>query len=381
MATTLITRSTGSRVAELLELAIRGLASMYDADRRLFCYRVRQSASGLIREGVSQRYTLITLLGLRRAEAAGFRSPVNIDAILDSLFSSTAWIDNLGDLGLLLWLCALSSDDHLERFFNAFDLEREFRRYPEANARHTMELAWFLSGLAHAAETYQRGQPELPRLAAETYELLRTNQGPDGIFGHQSRWHSLAGVVRGRIGSFADQVYPIYAMAQFARACKVDEASHRALCCADAICSLQGPLGQWWWHYDSVTGRVVERYPVYSVHQDGMAPMALFAVQEACGADFSEHIYEGLAWINGSNELRQDLEDTSANVIWRSIFHPKLASYSARIRALVGPQPSPHGLQVLYECRPYHLGWLLYAFAPKVMNANAELLHTVGRVQ
>jgi len=26
---------------------------------------------------------------------------------------------------------------------------------------------------------------------------------------------------------------------------------------------------------------------------------------------------------------------------------------------------SRHNLKVLYECRPYELGWLLYAFAPK----------------
>ena len=66
------------------------------------------------------------------------------------------------------------------------------------------------------------------------------------------------------------------------------EALQNSLQCANAICNLQGPLGQWWWHYDSMTGRVAERYPVYSVHQHAMAPMALFAAQDACNADFRE---------------------------------------------------------------------------------------------
>ena len=46
-------------------------------------------------------------------------------------------------------------------------------------------------------------------------------------------------------------------------------------------------MGEWPWHYDSVTGRVVSRYPVFSVHQHAMGPMMLFAASEATGVDFS----------------------------------------------------------------------------------------------
>ena len=42
-----------------------------------------------------------------------------------------------------------------------------------------------------------------------------------------------------------------------------------------ASASCRVPHGQWWWHYDVRDGSVVERYPVYSVHQHAMAPMAL----------------------------------------------------------------------------------------------------------
>ena len=40
--------------------------------------------------------------------------------------------------------------------------------------------------------------------------------------------------------------------------------------CAHGLCQAQGALGQWWWHYDSLRGRVFEGYPVFSVHQHGM---------------------------------------------------------------------------------------------------------------
>jgi hypothetical protein len=363
MPSTLAISRGESRVSQLLELAIRGLKPMYDPEKRLFCHRLRQTPSGLVKEGISHRYTIMSLLGLLRARSAGFQSPVDIEATLDLLLNDSAWLDNIGDLGLLLWISALSSQEHLAKFYAMFDLEGVLEKYPDARGRLTMELSWFLTGLAHAVGTDRQPPSHLAQLAHETYGLLSTNQGPQGLFGHLAKWHSLTGVVRGRIGSFADQVYPIYAMAHFARAFEMKEAYQNALRCASAICRLQGPLGQWWWHYDSGTGSVVEHYPVYSVHQHGMAPMALFALQDTCNADFREQMYKGLGWISAANELRQDLEDPGAGVIWRCIRPPKSTSYAARVRELLGKEQNLTAMQILYECRPYELGWLLYAHA------------------
>ena len=303
----------------------------------------------------------MTLLGLLRAEDAGFQSVFNIPATVDLLLSDTAWLDNIGDLGLLLWLCARSSQEQLKRFYALFDLEQAFERYPDAHRRPTMELAWFLAGLAHASGTGLQQPPALARLANDTYRLLRANQGAHGIFGHMGRRSSLPGMVRGRVGSFADQVYPIYAMARFGQVYEQKEAWQSALECANAICRLQGPQGQWWWHYDSVTGRVLEQYPVYSVHQHGMAPMALFALQDTGNADFSEQIYKGLEWISGANELQQDLENAAAGIVWRCIRPRQSTSYAARIRTLLGKEQNLGAMEIRFECRPYELGWLLYA--------------------
>ena len=38
---------------------------MYDSEKGLFCHRLRKTSEGLKREGISQRYTVMTLLGLR----------------------------------------------------------------------------------------------------------------------------------------------------------------------------------------------------------------------------------------------------------------------------------------------------------------------------
>ena len=86
-----------------------------------------------------------------------------------------------------------------------------------------MELAWFLAGLAHAAEASPKLVSALTDLSVETYHRLEENQGEYGLFGHMSTKNSLAGRLRGRIGSFADQVYPIYAMSKFAKAFQVED--------------------------------------------------------------------------------------------------------------------------------------------------------------
>lgn len=373
-----------TRIPHLLELAIKGLESMYDPGKGLFCYRLQKTSSGLTRVGISHRYTIMTLLGFLRAESAGLRAHFDIEANVDRLLSDPTWLTNIGDLGLLLWLCAVTSQKHLERFYAAFDLAGALQRYPDARRRLTMELSWFLTGLAHAGRGQQ--QPDLGPIANETYRLLRANQGPHGLFGHMAKWHSLAGVVRGHVGSFADQVYPIIALANFSQVFEVKEARESALQCANAICRLQGPLGQWWWHYNSSTGRVVERFPVYSVHQHAMAPMALFELEDLYRADFRKHICKGLTWIDGKNEVNQDFKDESAGVVWRCLLPRKTGSLSARIGSvLLGKEPvtDAASLQILFECRPYELGWLLYALAgrdlhpvaPDVLNLQFPVRH------
>jgi hypothetical protein len=173
--------------------------------------------------------------------------------------------------------------------------------------------------------------------------------------------------VRGHIGSFADQVYPIYGLSVFGNAYGLAAAHDQALACAEAICRVQGPLGQWWWHYNASNGAVFEQYPVYTVHQDAMAPMALFAIAESRGVDFTGPIYRGLEWITGKNELTCDLRHASQAIIWRSVYHgTKLRTSAAkalRYAGLRSPEEPTDDLNVRFEDRPYHFGWVLYAFA------------------
>jgi hypothetical protein len=94
--------------------------------------------------------------------------------------------------------------------------------------------------------------------------------------------------------------------------------------------------------------------------------MMLFAASEATGCDFSEAIYKGLAWISGDNELHRDFVEPSLGLVWRSIYLDPMDAYvDAALRYLgmrIGTADASK-LRVRNECRPYELGWLLYAFA------------------
>lgn len=363
--TVLETPSRESSCAELLSLAVAGLPQMLDSKRRLFCNTLRQSQGRMVREGISQRYTMMTLLGLARYERFGNRSAIAIAPVFDALINDVTWINNAGDLGLLLWTCAELSPERVPDVYKKVAAEGALARFADGRSGSTFEVAWCLTGFASC---YLAGHPDLPGLSEQTTaarRILQANCGPSGIYGHLSRDRSWAGRLRGRIGSFADQVYPTIAFARLSEALQDAESRKSAMRTAERMCELQGPMGEWSWHYDSVTGKVVSRYPVFSVHQHAMGPMMLFATREATGRDFGDAIYKGLRWIN-DNELGRDFVEPSLGLIWRCIYLDRIGACSdAALRCFKlrqGPV-SPNDLRVRYECRPYELGWLLYAFS------------------
>lgn len=351
---------------ELSELAVRGLGPMFDPQSQLYCFRLNREGSAMVREGVSHRYTIMVLLGFHQREQAGLTSPVDVKSIFLKMLRESSWLTSLGDLGLLLWLCAVASPEHMKELWDRFDVSTSLSRYREASEGRTMELSWLLTGLAHASLASLSDQcAGLDDLAGKCYSLLRDNQGDHGYFGHLARKGTLAGALRGHIGSFADQVYPILAFTKFSEAYEDTGALDRALACAEGICRVQGEQGQWWWHYDSKTGRVAERYPVYSVHQHAMAPMALLAIAKTHPEKAIPAIYKGLQWISGTNELGCDLRDTSHNLVWRCLYPKGYRRYVAIGAGAVGLRTdfqSRHSMAIRFECRPYELGWLLYAF-------------------
>jgi hypothetical protein len=360
-------RQTGKlSTTELCEMAASGLVPMLDPERRIFCDIFNRTEKGMVREGLSPRYTMMTLLGLYRYEQSGRRSPVEIESVLSALMRNARLIQGAGDLGLLLWTCAELAPEQVPQLYLELGAHDALTRFADGIAGYTMEVAWYLTGLASC---YLAGHTSLPGWAdavKAACSILEQNCGTSGVYGHLARRRFMRGFQRGRIGSFADQVYPTIALAKLAQAMNDDKARQHALRTARTMCELQGELGEWCWQYDSSRGNVLSRYPVYSVHQHAMGPMMLFAVEEATGIDFSDAIYRGLAWISGTNELHRDFVEPSLGLVWRCIYLDPTRAYAdaaMRFVNLCDGAADPRRLKIRHECRPYELGWMLYAFA------------------
>jgi hypothetical protein len=364
-------QSVGAEIDQLCGLAVKALPAMYRPDSRQFVQTVRKDPTvdtGLRQEGTNLRYAAIAALGLawtapatQRGVLAGWTA-AELARHTTELSADPA--TDLGAVALAGWARAEVAGEICEQVY-----DRLLTEVRTGTAQPTVDFAWTLTALLAALSVQDRG--DLREAAGIAAERLLIAQGGQGIWGHHLP-RSVLARYRAHIGCFADQVYPIQALARYARATGAGWALAAANRCADRIVELQGSAGQWWWHYDARTGDVVEGYPVYSVHQHAMAPMALFDLLEAGGDDHRGAILDGLGWLRRHPEPGGALIDPETGAIWRKIGRrePRKATRSLRaVSTSVSPGWRLRALDALfkpgevdYECRPYELGWLLYAW-------------------
>lgn len=354
-----------SRLHRLRTLAVSGLGRMLDPKTLRFVFRLRRTGEGAVPEGLSDRYTAITLLGLSGEADATREAALRgcaPEAVWRPLASRIAAGSNLGDAALGLWAGALLGEAGRDRI-----LTRLLEMRPAEMTYPTVEVAWALAALS------VDGEAPVADLREQLARRLVESQGTgSGAFPHVLG----GGGLRRHVACFADLVYPIQALSLHAMRTGDRRAREAAARAAELIVRRQGEHGQWWWHYDLRTGEVLEGYPVYAVHQDAMAPMALFAAQEATGTDYSDAIGRGLDWLDESPELGGgSLVDEASGLIWRKVCRREPAKLTRSLQATVSalhPALRVPGVGRLFpavaidgETRPYHLGWLLYAFPEK----------------
>lgn len=360
----------------LLAVAESGLPSMLLPGGEAFAFTMagRQTPSGswsLEQRGTSTRYAAITALGVRflpedrQRAVLGGRSAEEFTGLL---IESLPGVVNLGDAALIAWAAAETGHPKLSDALARMDaLDQEGR------PQYTVEAAWVLSALAAARDTADVER----RFSAARDRLLRARIGDSPLFPHATG-PGLVPRYRSHVSCFADQTYPLQALARAHASDKAGdpEALAASEACAARICELQGDGGQWWWHYDARTGSVVEGYPVYSVHQHAMAPTALFDLTDAGGSDFGAAIRKGLRWMTDVPELAAGTAESmildELGVTWRKVYRgdPKKAVRAARglgTRAVPGLRLKVldrvyRPLSVDRECRPYEFGWMLHAW-------------------
>jgi hypothetical protein len=349
----------------LLPLALRRLAEQHTGGEFVFTTTGEAAPGGgwtLRSAGRSVRYAAIVALGLLRASEPEQRTVLDGQTAADLVGQLAKRLDEIshtGDVALICWAAAEAGHSELPHA-----LARLGQLDRGQAALDVVSASWVVSALVAARQQADVEEP----LAAARQRLLSARG--DTSFPHltgSGAWY------RAHVGSFADQVYPIQALARLHGSAADPAALAVANAVAKVICDAQGPAGQWWWHYDSRTGGVVEGYPVYTVHQHAMAPMALLDLADAGGDAHLAEICRGLRWLAAPPEAPADstaqlvLEDPP--ITWRKIAradHRKLVRgvragatrLHPRTRLAVLDRMYPPGT-VDFECRPYELGWLL----------------------
>jgi hypothetical protein len=350
----------------LRPLSLARLCESWNPETALFDRQLRRRRWEMTHGTEDLTSTAIALVGLSRAGDGPRAGVIDQQRTRDTLVRLARRRQYPGGLGMVIWANAVTDGPPLSELTEnlPWSLEQLVAR---SETFQTMEVAWLLSGLTHElARSYQG--PTHEALRATLGALLGRFQREARIFCHGTSAAPWRRRVRRWVANFADQIYSIQALALATIITGDAAALDVATQSAEKMVALQGDLGQWWWHYDARKGRVCQAFPVYSVHQHGMAPMALLTLAAAGGPALGKAVEKSRAWLN-HNELNVSLVDQSAGTIWRDIECDEggLKRLSRHVRSVLGMRWADRAETVRFkineETRPYEWAWCLFAAA------------------
>lgn len=330
-----------------------------------------QVASGLFRatariEGVEDETEpatalqagIVVLLGLLRAEEAETEQPFAIGALRTRILGDLGGDDvSPGSLGLALWAEtraggeAIAEIDGLIRRATV----RGFDKIP------LEQLAWLASGLTESGVL--TGEPDhglTQEVKSELIGRITANGLSRDI--HVRRLGTAVPV--------SSQFHLLHSLCQMVRAGD-DELREPADRLAGALLGLQRRDGAWPGLIDPVRSSAAVVYPVLTVTQLAIAPIALRAASElGLGSDFDGAIRGSLEWVTGGNSLNLDLVHESDARIDRGILPRRKPGalgrgISSAARRITGQahEPDPKQLIVDPAVSSEDLGWVLEAWS------------------
>ncbi len=380
---------TGREIQYLVEISIGVLERLYVSSEGLFCFRAYPQEDGNLRlDGLSLRYTIMSLIGLFRAREYGYNAKIDESRVLEGLVERYLPSAPYSEAGLMLWADSIRDRKYSETIWESIKAqEHYFFKSNEKEARYSsLRIAFLLTGLSYY---YRRAKDreEVTRYCRRLCHILRSNfMEHSGLFREYSwirRKNIIAAKAQNNVSSFAAQAYPIAALAAYSRLLEDPTSISIIKQCAETLCRFQGENGQWPWLYNVMTGTVVDSYPVYSVHQGGMGPFALLGLQETLKTKcYEEAIFKSLNWLWGANELRKPIVDAKDQIIWRAIqrrdsdaLGPYGIGWSGQCNRYLAAWFSGLsletvfnkriGFEILRETRPYEYGWYLWAFSER----------------
>ena len=347
----------------LIEFARRGLARCWMPAEGCWSHKYHLDGRADPNESLPHSdvyYSLNCLLGLARSGGA---APGEGMALADVFASLCARMPGLPMRhyahGMALWTAA---ELGLDAPGHAMDQARRAAADTGALGGWTaQEIGLVLSGLAHQARHDRRLEPAVRAMRDLVMQGLR---GPHDLYFDRPTGF------RRNYATFATQVYAGLGLFHAAELLDDEEALQAARRLCAALIERQGPRGEWAWFYHAPSGRIVDWYEVYSVHQHGMAPALLHHAVASGVAGAREALVKGFGWIFGENEMSVTMLRPSLGMIVRS---QRRAGWGGdrRVRAargvlagLLGLEGKllGQGLELTEEMRSYELGWILWSF-------------------
>jgi len=352
----------------LVRFVLRGLSNCWMDDHGCFShlYRLNSSETGNVSVPESDVfYTLNVLLGFSKLSDQGSSLPYDIPEIFRSVARRMARLRvPCYAYGMALWAGAelqLAIPD---------ELRSQIESYLHDNKRWSnwtgQDLGMLLSGtLAQAKHGRKEWVDHSHRLKTYLDEYYSCRQ--TGLF-----YNSPKGLRR-RFASFATGVYLTLACFHYGEFFEHEPSIKRALECVQSLQKCQGPRGEWPWFYDVPSGKVLDIYPVYSVHQDGMAPAYLHHAIKHGHPGARESMLSSFYWILGENQLGCSMLAIDEGMIYRAQARNQRLQRGRRAAKAImnctfnhaATFTSPRNLMLTPECRSYHLGWILWSFAGK----------------
>ncbi len=351
-------------MSALVDSCVSFLRLAFREEDALFSYSTRLDGGRILNDfdhPGALRYTINTYLGLTAVARQGVDVWAGgVESSLERFLGRySCAIERPADLGLLTLLLA-EREMGVDRV--AAELERVRSAVRERGPRglHMQDLGWMLWG-ATAAARYDVPRADdlahsLSALIARRFVHLRS-----GLPRHSLAAH------RRHVVSFGSLVYFLRAMFEYASAFGDADAREAFRAGAAQAIAIQGGRGQWPWMIDVRSGRPVDRFPVFSVHQDSMAMLFLHPALEDGLPLAAQAIERSVAWIFGDNELATSMVAREPFLIYRAIERDESMPRARRyLRSIVVPRTlaAPRAmLRINRECRSYHIGWILYAWA------------------
>ncbi len=347
----------------LIAFARRGLEHCWLPQSGRWSHRYHLDGRGRPNESVPHSdiyYSLNCVLGLARAGGAAPGGGMTAAALFDSLTAEMPALPMRHYAhGMALWVAAelgVAAPGHAMDF-----CRRAAADTGALGGWSAQEIGLVLSGLAHQARHDAALRPAARAMRDLVLQGLR---GPHDLYfdapsGFRRNW-----------GSFATQIYSGLGLYHAGECLGDAQALEAAQRCAAALVARQGPRGEWAWFYHIPSGRIVDWYEVYSVHQHGMAPALLHHAVAHGLPGAREAMVRGFGWIFGANEMGRSMLRPDLGMIIRSQRRGGLSG-ERRVRAargvlngLLGIAGALRGtgLEFTPEMRSYELGWILWSF-------------------